>query len=98
MSLGGKEEREEWLKVPFPVPSIPIRLHIYHIQCRSKGESSIFVLDVATNNCVHYEPVDAFPRKHHMTVNKEIFRKHPEIQFRNDLIDTFIDICSIEVG
>lgn len=65
---------------------------------RAKGESSVFVLDAATNECVHYEPVEAFPQKRRVQLDQEVFKKHPEVQFRNDLIDTFIDICSVEVG
>ncbi|RUP09755.1 hypothetical protein BC936DRAFT_140066, partial [Jimgerdemannia flammicorona] len=63
---------------------------------RAKGESSIFVLDASTNECVHYEALYAYPRKRRVTVNQEVFEKHPEVEFRNDLIDTFIDICSVE--
>ncbi|CAG8451861.1 3256_t:CDS:2 [Acaulospora colombiana] len=60
------------------------------------GESSIFVLDARTNECVHYESVEAFPRKRRMVMSTEVFKKHTDIQIRNDLIDCQIDICSVE--
>ncbi|RHZ90112.1 hypothetical protein Glove_8g20 [Diversispora epigaea] len=64
---------------------------------RALGESSIFVLDVKTNECVHYESVETYPRKRRMVMDMEIFNKHTDIQIRNDLIDCQIDICSVEV-
>ncbi|CAG8443520.1 6183_t:CDS:10 [Acaulospora morrowiae] len=64
---------------------------------RAMGESSIFVLDAKTNECVHYESVEAFPRKRRMVMSTEVFKKHADIQIRNDLIDCQIDICSVEV-
>ncbi|KAG9291448.1 hypothetical protein G9A89_021867 [Geosiphon pyriformis] len=64
---------------------------------RSIGESSIFVLDSETNECVHYEAVEAFPRKRRMVMDLEIFKSHTDVQIFNDLIDCQIDICSVEV-
>ncbi|CAG8467593.1 10218_t:CDS:10 [Diversispora eburnea] len=64
---------------------------------RALGESSIFVLDVKTNECVHFESIETYPRKRRMVMDMEIFDKHTDIQIRNDLIDCQIDICSVEV-
>ncbi|CAG8786163.1 14276_t:CDS:10 [Dentiscutata erythropus] len=39
---------------------------------RSLGESPIFVLDTKTNECVHCESVELYPRKRRMTMDMEI--------------------------
>jgi translation initiation factor eIF-2B subunit epsilon len=64
---------------------------------RARGEESVFVIDPTTGECVHYEPMETFPRKKRLDMNTEIFEKHLEIECRNDLIDPLIDICSVEV-
>ncbi|KAF9082310.1 hypothetical protein BGX29_002227 [Mortierella sp. GBA35] len=67
---------------------------------RSVGDGSLFVLDQGSKECLHYQPVKAFKstrEDRRMTMNMEIFDKHPEIQIRNDLIDCQVDICSVEV-
>ncbi|KAF9363160.1 hypothetical protein BGX34_004747 [Mortierella sp. NVP85] len=67
---------------------------------RALGDGSLFVLDQASKECLHYQPVKAFNRSRQdrrMTMNMEIFDKHPEVQVRNDLIDCQVDICSVEV-
>lgn len=57
----------------------------------------MFVIDPVTGECVHYEPMETFPRKKRVDINSEIFERHAEIECRNDLIDPLIDICSVEV-
>ncbi|KAF8937475.1 nucleotide-diphospho-sugar transferase [Dissophora ornata] len=67
---------------------------------RAVGDGSLFVLDQQSKECLHYQPVKAFKstrQDRRMTMNMEIFDKHPEVQIRNDLIDCQIDICSVEV-
>ncbi|KAI1312621.1 hypothetical protein EDD11_002930 [Mortierella claussenii] len=67
---------------------------------RSVGDGSLFVLDQASKECLHYQPVKAFKstrQDRRMTMDMEIFEKHPEIQIRNDLMDCQVDICSVEV-
>ncbi|KAI9193036.1 nucleotide-diphospho-sugar transferase [Polychytrium aggregatum] len=64
---------------------------------RSKGEEALFVLDPKTNQCLHYEPMEVYPKKNRLNLELKTFKEHPEIQIRNDLIDCQIDICSIEV-
>ncbi|OZJ02026.1 hypothetical protein BZG36_05388, partial [Bifiguratus adelaidae] len=64
---------------------------------RSKSDSSVFFLDAQSNQCLHYEQLQYFPKTTKIDINPEIFTKHPEVQFRNDLIDTYIDICTVEV-
>ncbi|KAI0818545.1 nucleotide-diphospho-sugar transferase [Irpex lacteus] len=64
---------------------------------RSKGDSSVFVLDAHTSECLHYEPVIGVPPTKHVRIPREILAEHPEVQIRNDLIDCMIDVCSVEV-
>ncbi|PKY40129.1 nucleotide-diphospho-sugar transferase [Rhizophagus irregularis] len=64
---------------------------------RSLGESSIFVLDGKTQECVHYESAELYPHKRNMIMDMEVFEKHSNVQIRNDFVDCQIDICSIEV-
>ena len=65
--------------------------------CRPKDDSSVFVMDPITSQCVYYESVVSFPRKHRIEISPEIFENRPQIEFRNDLIDPYLDICSFEV-
>ncbi|KAK1232011.1 translation initiation factor eIF-2B epsilon subunit, GEF [Marasmius sp. AFHP31] len=64
---------------------------------RSKGDSSVFVLDSEASECLHYESVIGYPPKTHTKIPREIFIEHPDVEIRNDLIDCGIDICSVEV-
>ncbi|KAK0459629.1 nucleotide-diphospho-sugar transferase [Desarmillaria tabescens] len=64
---------------------------------RSKGESSVFVLDTETSECLHYEPVTGYPPTKKAHIPREIFAQHSEVEIRNDLIDCSIDVCSVEV-
>lgn len=54
-------------------------------------------MDPITNQCVYYESVVSLPRKHRMEISPEIFENRPQIEFRNDLVDPYLDICSVEV-
>ncbi|KAF9585534.1 hypothetical protein BGW38_001935 [Lunasporangiospora selenospora] len=72
----------------------------YQHRSRAVGDGSLIVLDQATKECLHYQPIKAFKttrQDRRMTMDMEIFDKHPEVQIRNDLIDCQIDICSVEV-
>ncbi|KAJ6455673.1 nucleotide-diphospho-sugar transferase, partial [Mycena sanguinolenta] len=64
---------------------------------RPHGDSSVFVLDAETSECLHYEPVSAYPRTTMTSIPREVLEGHPEIEIRNDLIDCSIDVCSVEV-
>ena len=64
---------------------------------RAKDESSVFVLDPNNSQCLFYEPVEEFPRKGRIEISPEIFENHTQFEFRNDLVDPFLDICSVEV-
>jgi len=65
---------------------------------RSKGDSSVFVLDAETSECLYYEPVMGYPPTTLTRIPREILVSHPEIEIRNDLIDCSIDVCSVEVS
>lgn len=64
---------------------------------RAKDANSVFVLDPVTNQCVYYESVVSLPRKHRMEISPEIFENRPQIEFRNDLVDPYLDVCSYDV-
>ncbi|RKP23509.1 nucleotide-diphospho-sugar transferase, partial [Syncephalis pseudoplumigaleata] len=64
---------------------------------RDISSASVFALDAGSNACVHCETLDVFPRKNSVTLDCEVFKKHPELELRNDLIDCQIDICTPEV-
>ncbi|CAG8839101.1 24078_t:CDS:1, partial [Cetraspora pellucida] len=56
----------------------------------------IFVLDGKINEFFHCEIVKLYPCKRRMVMDMEIFKKHADVQIRNDLIDCQIDICSVK--
>ncbi|CAG8537382.1 338_t:CDS:10 [Paraglomus occultum] len=64
---------------------------------RALGESSIFVIDEKTDECLYYDSLKLFPRRRRMVMSMDVFDKHSNVQIRNDLIDCQIDICSVEV-
>lgn len=64
---------------------------------RARGESSVFVLDRETSECLHYEALTGYPRNNIVRIPREILATHPEVEIRNDLIDCSIDVCSVEV-
>ncbi|KAI8991766.1 hypothetical protein BDF20DRAFT_904238 [Mycotypha africana] len=64
---------------------------------RAKDANSIFVLDPTSYQCVYYEPVVSLPRKDRLEISPEIFENRTQLEFRNDLVDPFLDICSVEV-
>ncbi|KAF8902045.1 nucleotide-diphospho-sugar transferase [Gymnopilus junonius] len=64
---------------------------------RPRGESSVFVLDPETSECLHYEHVQGYPRTKVVNIPREILEAHPEVDIRNDLLDCSIDVCSVEV-
>lgn len=69
------------------------------IDChRTRGDSSVFVLDAVTSECLYYESVTGYPQTTVAHVPRDILASHPEIEIRNDLIDCCIDVCSVEVS
>ena len=64
---------------------------------RSKAEESVFLLDSLTNECLKYEYFPRFPSNKSVIFNPSFLKAHPEISIHNDLIDCYIDICSVEV-
>ncbi|CAG8839831.1 23499_t:CDS:1, partial [Cetraspora pellucida] len=56
----------------------------------SSGESPIFVLDGKTSECFHCETVELYPQNvAWLWIWKymEVFKKHADVQIRNDLTD-----------
>ncbi|KIM49219.1 hypothetical protein M413DRAFT_438384 [Hebeloma cylindrosporum] len=64
---------------------------------RPRGESSVFVLDPETSECLHYEHIQGYPRPKGINIPREILSGHPDLEIRNDLLDCSIDVCSVEV-
>nr|GAT47225.1 translation initiation factor eIF-2B subunit epsilon [Mycena chlorophos] len=64
---------------------------------RTIGDSSVFVLDAATSECLHYQHVTGHPATRKTRIPREVLEGHPEIEIRNDLIDCSIDVCAVEV-
>lgn len=64
---------------------------------RPRDASSVFVLDPKSAQCVFYEPTQSLPRKSRIELSPEAFEHHAQLEFRNDLLDPFLDICSVEV-
>lgn len=65
---------------------------------RTKSENvrPCFVLDIQTEQCIHYEEVR--PRETaRLDISEEVLKEHTEIEIRQDLIDCGIDICTPEV-
>ncbi|KAI8086594.1 nucleotide-diphospho-sugar transferase [Halteromyces radiatus] len=64
---------------------------------RPQEASSVFVLDPQSSKCLFYEPVAALPKKSRIEISPEVLENHHQIEFRNDLVDPRVDICSVEV-
>lgn len=64
---------------------------------RAHGETAIVAVDANTQECLHFEVIDAHPVKKRLSLDTEIFEKHSTVNVYNDLIDCQVDICSVEV-
>ncbi|KAI9142814.1 nucleotide-diphospho-sugar transferase [Paraphysoderma sedebokerense] len=64
---------------------------------RNRGEHTIFAIDSTSSECIFFEAVSDPRTKARTNIPLEIFEKHSQVQIRYDLIDTQIDICSIDV-
>ncbi|KAK2466994.1 hypothetical protein APHAL10511_001252 [Amanita phalloides] len=64
---------------------------------RTRGDAAVFALDSSTSECLHYQPVIAYPPTRYANIPRELLESHPEIDIRFDLIDCGIDVCSVEV-
>jgi len=65
---------------------------------KSKGSRPTFVIDTATDRCLHYEEMGT--RKggsRHITLDPEILASSGDAEVREDLIDCRIDICTQDV-
>ena len=79
------------------LPWLNVVLFSHSLLTRTRGDSSIFVIDSVTSECLHYQSVTGFPSTKLAKIPREILTDHPEVEIRNDLIDCSIDICSVEV-
>ena len=67
------------------------------LRSRSRADYGVFVLDSQTSQCLHYEAAVGYPPTRHVRIPRDVLAEHPEVEIRNDLIDCYIDVCSIEV-
>lgn len=67
----------------------------HRTKCRA--ELGIFCIDPKTDRCVYYEEMVRHGRKKQISIPPELFKRHPQIEIRGDLIDCSIDICSPDV-
>ena len=70
------------------------------IRHRSKSRSlrPVFVIDPATERCLHYEEISRGRRStNYVTLDPDILTTGSEIEIREDLIDCRIDICTQDV-
>lgn len=72
-------------------------MNVHSFINRSKGESSIFVMNPDTSECVHFESTTGYPPKTHARIPRDVIAAHQELDIRNDLIDCAIDVCSVDV-
>jgi translation initiation factor eIF-2B subunit epsilon len=92
----GGRHRTRWVFEFFLLLGIYLLSQILN-SSRPRGESSVFVLDPETSECLHYEHVQGYPRAKGINIPREILSGHPDLEIRNDLLDCSIDVCSVEV-
>jgi len=67
------------------------------LTCRCQADLGVFCIDPKTDRCVYYEEMVRHGRKKQISMPPELFKRHPQIEIRGDLIDCSIDICSPDV-
>jgi translation initiation factor eIF-2B subunit epsilon len=65
---------------------------------RSKAQEQIFIVDSYSNQLLEYQEYVRYPSKKRVEFDSKFFKLSPKVSVRNDLIDTRIDICSLEVN
>lgn len=74
-----------------------VRLQVLILAPRCQEELGVFCIDSKTNRCVYYEEMTPHAVKKNISIPPELFKRHPTIEVRADLIDCAIDICSPDV-
>ncbi|KAI1966620.1 translation initiation factor eIF-2B epsilon subunit, GEF [Ophidiomyces ophidiicola] len=67
---------------------------------KASPTSPVFIIDPTKNRCLHYEEIRHHQMGHkssYVHIDPDLVKYHPEIDIRNDLIDSGIDICTPEV-
>ncbi len=67
---------------------------------RPHGEQALYCLQPTTTQLLHFEAVPAVPRKAGLALPSILFDEkdgHAELELRNDLLDSGVDICSVDV-
>ncbi|KAL8696135.1 MAG: hypothetical protein Q9224_002953 [Gallowayella concinna] len=69
-----------------------------HHRIKTTNRKPVFVINPATDRCLHYEEIHASGRNgRHVTLDPDLLSEHAEIEVREDLIDCRIDICTPDV-
>jgi translation initiation factor eIF-2B subunit epsilon len=68
----------------------------YGHRTKARGESGVFVIDEASQRCVHYEEM-RHSGDSMVQLPPELIKHHPQLRIRTDLIDCQVDICSPDV-
>ncbi|KZO97910.1 nucleotide-diphospho-sugar transferase [Calocera viscosa TUFC12733] len=92
-----KEHKERRKKNKDAIMTMVVKRSGAFHRTRPVGDTSLYVLDPATSECVHYEPILAEPSKRAIMLPREVMEKHHDVEVRNDLIDCSIDVCSVDV-
>lgn len=67
---------------------------------RLPDSDPVYVLDADSQECLYYEPLNAYPRPNEISIPLETIddkAKGNDLEIRKDLVDCYIDICSLEV-
>lgn len=59
-------------------------------------KAPVFVIDPSNDRCLHYQELRS-EQSTSVSVDSEVLSSHAEIDVRSDLIDTRIDVCSLDV-
>jgi NDP-sugar pyrophosphorylase family protein len=64
---------------------------------KAQGTNPVFVIDPSKDRCLHFEQMPNRDQTHFLSIDAELLSSNQELDIRQDLIDTGIDICTPEV-
>ncbi|KAI9735861.1 MAG: hypothetical protein M1834_001326 [Cirrosporium novae-zelandiae] len=65
---------------------------VSHLQ-NSQGACPLFVIDPTNDRCLHYDEMHS-KQSEDISIDPQLFKSHPELDLRPDLLDCRIDICT----
>lgn len=95
-----REHRERRVRDKDAIMTMMVREASASHPTRSHAEASVFVLDPSTQQCVYFQSATMHAAQHddkRVAMETVLFESHRQLEFRNDLIDCQIDICSADV-